>query len=299
MIISQFFVEFIFFSFLGWVWESIYCTLREHHWMDRGFLFGPYCPIYGSCVVGAEILFGYILPGNLQEMSIPVIFLISMAGSAIAEYATSWVLEKRFHARWWDYSNIPLNLNGRICLPASLGFGLAGVLCVKVLIPFMSGLHSEIPGLAYEGVAMILAMVFGADFALTETSLNSLLKRIEEYKAGFNERAQERYVMITEAPEILAATINEQREGLREKRAELGQEIRQKEAEFRQLAEESKEKRDLAAEEFFNKLNGLQLSKLKNIKKFKHERAEDNEKLEILKKRLESFRIENDHPTAK
>jgi uncharacterized membrane protein len=250
-------------------------------------------------VVGAEILFGYILPRNLQEMSIPVIFIISMVGSAIAEYATSWVLEKRFHARWWDYSHMPLNLNGRICLPASLGFGLAGVLCVKVLIPFMSGLHSEIPGLVYEGIAMALAMVFGADFALTEASLNSLLKRIEEYKADFNEKAQEKYVRISEAPEVLAAAISEQREGFREKKAELGQEIRQKGAEIRQLAEESKEKRDLAAEEFFSKLNGLQISKLKNIKKFKHERTEDNEKLELLKSKISSFRINNDHPTAK
>ncbi len=299
MIFAQFFVEFIFYSFLGWVWESIYCTIKEKHWQDRGFLFGPYCPIYGSCVVGAEILFGYILKGDLQGMSVPLIFIIAMAGSAVAEYATSWVLEKRFHARWWDYSSMPLNLNGRICLPASLGFGLAGVFCVKVLIPFMSELHSDIPGLAYEGVAMVLAMIFGADFALTEASLNSLLKRLEEYKADFNERAQEKYVRISEAPEVLAAAISEQREGFREKKAELGQEIRQKGAEIRQLAEESKEKRDLAAEEFFSKLNGLQISKLKNIKKFKHERTEDNEKLELLKSKISSFRINNDHPTAK
>ena len=219
MIFAQYFVEFMFYSFLGWVWESIYCTIKEKHWQDRGFLFGPYCPIYGSCIVAAEIVFGHLLPGGMQNMSFLTIFVISYIGSAVAEFGTSWVLEKRFHARWWDYSEMPLNIQGRICVPVSICFGVAGIFCVKVLIPWMSGLHTEIPGLVYEGLAMVLAAIFGADYALTEASLNALLKRMEEYKADFNERAQETYEKISEAPTAIRTAVSEQREELRERRA--------------------------------------------------------------------------------
>ena len=287
MIFAQLFVEFIFFSFLGWIWESIYCTAREHHWMDRGFLFGPYCPIYGSCVVGAEILFGYVLPGDLQEMSVPLVFIISMVGSAIAEYATSWVLEKRFHARWWDYSYMPFNLNGRICLPASIGFGLAGILCVKVLIPFMSGLHSEIPGLVYEGIAMVLAAVFGADFALTEASLNALLKRMEDYKAEFNAKAQETYVKISEAPEVIHTAIAEEREEIKERREARAEELRYRREE---VAEELKRRREQILAKHSSGLSGFQQSKLKNMKRFVPELPEDLEAYEKLKEKVLNFK---------
>ena len=261
MLIAQYFVEFIFYSFLGWVWESIYCTIKEKHWQDRGFLFGPYCPIYGSCIVAAEIVFGHLIPGGMENMSFLTIFIISYIGSAIAEFGTSWVLEKRFHARWWDYSDMPLNIQGRICVPVSICFGAAGIFCVKVLIPFMSGLHETIPGLVYEGLAMVLALIFGADYALTEASLNALLKRMEEYKADFNERAQETYVKLSEAPSAIRSAVSEQREEIRERREIL-------ETELKAAAVERRIRREELADEFMNKINGFQRSKLNNIKKF-------------------------------
>ena len=82
----------------------------------------------------------------LSDPKFPIwgIFIICVIGSAIAEFATRWVLEKRFNARWWDYSNMPLNIQGRICVPVSICFGLAGVLIVRLLIPFVSGMHQVI-----------------------------------------------------------------------------------------------------------------------------------------------------------
>ena len=140
MPISQYFVEFIFFSFLGWVWESVYCTISEKRWQDRGFLFGPVCPIYGGCVVAASLVFGGLSRISPGPAPLWQIFIICTAGSAVAEYVTSWVLECRFYARWWDYSRLPLNLKGRICLPVSLCFGLAGIVVVCYLLPWTSGL---------------------------------------------------------------------------------------------------------------------------------------------------------------
>ena len=211
MIIAQCFVEFIFYSFLGWVWESIYCTTKEKKWADRGFLFGPVCPIYGSCVVVTSIVFG-LIPA-LSDPSFPIwaIFVICYIGSAVAEFGTSWVLEKRFNARWWDYSTMPLNIQGRICVPVSICFGLAGVLIVKYLIPFINGMHSVINPIVYEILALVLAAVFGADFALTEASLSALLKDVEKMHAEFNEKAQARYEKVQEEVSSIEARVNSEK----------------------------------------------------------------------------------------
>jgi uncharacterized membrane protein len=203
MIVAQYFVEFIFYSFLGWVWESIYCTLKEKKWADRGFLFGPICPIYGSCVVGAMIVFT-VFPGlSRPDFPIWILFIICYIGSAIAEFGTSWVLEKRFHARWWDYSHIPLNIQGRICVPVSCAFGAAGVLIVKYLLPAMNDVRAVIPPLVYELAALILAVIFGADFAMTEVSLSQLLNEVERIHNEFNEKAQAGYDRIAEMPQAI------------------------------------------------------------------------------------------------
>ena len=129
------FVEFIIYSFFGWIWESVYCTIREKHWADRGFLFGPICPIYGSCVIVLTLLFSFIRSHFSEGFPVWGVFLICLFGSAIAEYGTSYFLEKRYHMRWWDYGYMPLNVNGRICLPVSIAFGLTGVLIVNFVIP--------------------------------------------------------------------------------------------------------------------------------------------------------------------
>ena len=196
MIIAQYFIEFIFYSFLGWIWESIYCTVKEKKWADRGFLFGPICPIYGSCVVVTSIVFS-LIPA-LSDPSFPIwgTFIICYLGSAVAEFGTSLVLEKRFHARWWDYSHMPLNIQGRICVPISCAFGIAGVLIVKYLIPFVTDTRSFFNPYVTILFSLILAMIFGADFALTEASLSALLKNVEEIHQEFNEKAQGNYERI-------------------------------------------------------------------------------------------------------
>ena len=209
MLIAQYFVEFIFYSFLGWLWESFYCTLKEHRWQDRGFLFGPICPIYGASVVAASILFRFVPVISSPDLPTWQMFLICMAGSAIAEFSTSWVLEKRFHARWWDYSKMPLNIQGRICLPVSLAFGAAGVVIVKYLLPVMMQAHTVFPALGYEGLSLGFAILFGADFALTEASMSALLSEIEAFHEEFNEKAESTYEHIAQAPRHLEENLEE------------------------------------------------------------------------------------------
>ena len=205
MALAQYFTEFIFYSFLGWIWESIYCTIREKNWADRGFLFGPICPIYGSLTVITSMVFSAV--PRLSDPSFPLwaVFLLCAFVSAVTEYTTSWVLEKRFHARWWDYNDMPLSINGRICVPATLGFGVAGVFIVRYLIPTISHLHTMIPGIVYEITALVFAMILGADIALTEASLSTLLKKVEDMHAEFNEKAEENYRRIAAVPKVIAA----------------------------------------------------------------------------------------------
>ncbi len=221
MLIAQYFVEFIFYSFLGWVWESIYCTIKEKKWADRGFLFGPVCPIYGSCVVATSIVFSVFDFLSSPEFPIWGVFIICYLGSAVAEYATSWVLEKRFRARWWDYSNIPLNINGRICVPVSIAFGVAGVAIVRYLIPAVENVHSMVNPLVYEVLAIVFAGIFGADYALTEASLSALLKNVEQMHDEFNMRAQQQYERVAAAPKIIEQRIAAEKELMDNRRDQL------------------------------------------------------------------------------
>lgn len=111
MIVLEYFIW-----FMGWVYESLAMTIWTGKWENRGFLFGPLIPIYGFGDITLTIVLSIYHLSNLQ------VFILSVLGSVILEISTSILLEKLFHAYWWDYSGVPLNFQGRICLPASLGF---------------------------------------------------------------------------------------------------------------------------------------------------------------------------------
>lgn len=190
MIIAAYFVNFIVFSFMGWVWETVYCTFKTKHWQNRGFLYGPVCPIYGTAAVTAMIVFNFVPVLNTGSLASWKIFLICAAGSAVIEYTTSYVLEKIFHAVWWDYSTVPLNINGRICLSATCGFGLAGIVIVRYLFPFIRSLHQENRPLLNEGLSLLFMFLFAMDLALTIASLTELITKMENYSREFNARME-------------------------------------------------------------------------------------------------------------
>lgn len=125
-------------------------------------------------------------------------FLFSMAVSALMEYFTSFYLEKRFNARWWDYSEVPLNINGRIALPITFAFGVAGVFIYQYLLPFMNKISAAFPNGVIELLGLILAGVLGADFAATEASLSTLLNKLTEMNEEFTEKGEELYIRLHE-----------------------------------------------------------------------------------------------------
>ncbi len=200
MIISRLFNEFIVFSFGGWVYESIYCTARKGHWQNRGFLFGPICPIYGFGAMAVRLFSSALTKEVGADIPLWQLFLIFMIGSAVLEYVTSWGMEKLFHSRWWDYSNMPLNLNGRICLPASILFGVAGVLGWLYIVPHLPRFGQMENSLSIEGISLILTGMFGADLIVSVDSTKHLIAKLEATEEAFNAVAENSVMRIRSIP---------------------------------------------------------------------------------------------------
>ncbi len=137
--ISKLFLCFIIFSFLGWCLEVLYGMFVLKRFVNRGFLVGPLCPLYGTgCILLYLLLKGY-------EDDPIMLMLAAMAVCSILEYLTSYLMEKMFKTRWWDYSNMKFNINGRICLEMIIPFGILGLLVVKFLYPTALMLLGKIP----------------------------------------------------------------------------------------------------------------------------------------------------------
>ena len=191
--ISKYFLIFILFSSIGWVYECMYCSIKEGHWRNCGFLYGPVCPVYGIGVTLTMILFNEILSdtaiGGAKYPAV-LIFLICSIGSTVIELFTSLALEYFFHASWWDYSDMPFNYHGRICLIASAGFGIAGILFVKVIFPLMSLIPLPKTHPVYEVLAILFAGVIAADLTLTVESLLQIAKKIEYASELFDEQME-------------------------------------------------------------------------------------------------------------
>lgn len=137
-LILDYIFYFLFYSICGWILETICCSLYYKKPINRGFMQGPFVPIYGA---GAVVLCGALMPlyhkfGYTWYM-IPVVILLGIILANILEYATSYVMEKLFHARWWDYSNEKFNLHGRICLKHSIYWALATVAVIYIVQPFL------------------------------------------------------------------------------------------------------------------------------------------------------------------
>ena len=157
------------------------------------------------------------ISGEPKLMGVLVVFVFGVIFATLIELVAGWLLYTLFHARWWDYSDMPLNIQGRICVPVSICFGLAGVLIVRFLIPFISGMHAMIHPVVYEILALILAAAFGADFALTEASLSALLKNVEKMHTEFVERAQAGYEKVSGEVSSIGLAVNKEKLAVEER----------------------------------------------------------------------------------
>lgn len=176
---SDFFTLFIYFfiySVLGWCVETIYCRLLDSKWTNRGFLFGPYCPIYGF---GALLIISFL--SNFIASPIKVFFL-GMFFTTILEYITSFLLEKIFNAKWWDYSKKKFNINGRVCLFNSLCFAILGIVLTYLIHPALSSLILQVPIELLQLISLALITIMGIDTGSTIATLLNLKERLTTLK---------------------------------------------------------------------------------------------------------------------
>lgn len=153
----QLFYFFILYSLLGWAMESAFVSISTKEWVNRGFLNGPFCPIYGT---GALLIILFLSPVSEN------VFLLFIGGfflASVVEYVIAVVLEKLFHASWWDYSQKKWNIKGRICLERSVEWGILTIFMMRVIHPFIENIVSDIPLLLGEAVGTILLMYLVVD----------------------------------------------------------------------------------------------------------------------------------------
>ncbi|ALS37233.1 putative membrane protein [Enterococcus rotai] len=222
---------FFIYSFIGWLWETIYCSLKARKFVYRGFLVGPYCPIYGFGIIGVL----YFLEPLRQN--IVVLYLLSTILVTILEYITSYGLEKLFHASWWDYKDVPLNINGRVALPVSLFWGVGCVLIVRVIHPKVMLLEhflSEKFGLL---LPIILLLLITSDLVYTLVNMQSFKKVTTQLSAAVEERKQELAATLNEKRDELSASISELKESVSD---EINERKQSKKMERASLIEEFK-----------------------------------------------------------
>lgn len=164
----------MFYSFIGWFYEStIFSLVEQGKLMNRGCFIGPYLPIYSV----AAVLNLYLLDGISGSFKI---FLISALTVCAMEYFTSWALEKIFHARYWDYSYFPLNINGRISVVSGAFFGIAILFLIKVLHPFTIVLMEKIPERIRVALGVFFWVLFLVDAILTVIGMCNLNRKCKE-----------------------------------------------------------------------------------------------------------------------
>lgn len=156
-------ILFFIYSFLGWIMEVTLTLITDKKFVNRGFLLGPCCPIYGcGCILLNLLLHNY-------TNNILVLFILTMFTCSSLEYITSFLMEKIFKLRWWDYSQMKFNINGRICLETMTPFSILGVLAIKYATPFFITNINKLSEKTILIISIILITLFIIDVIISLT----------------------------------------------------------------------------------------------------------------------------------
>lgn len=197
---------FFLYSVIGWVGETIYCSIGEKKFVNRGFLTGPLCPIYGTgaTVFGVCLMPFYEKYGYSKWYIILLVIVLGMILADIVEFLTSLIMEKLFNARWWDYSNEKFNIQGRICLKHTLYWGIATGIFIYIVHPFVtSQVQKLITPHQRNQILIMILIVFAFDlfFAVKGafdirkfmTKLNKLYDSVSETASEIKSNVQQKY----------------------------------------------------------------------------------------------------------
>ena len=185
---------FFIYSVAGWVTEVFLKFLEYKRFINRGFLIGPYCPIYGAgavlITVGGKLL-------SPVDRTWAMSFLIAFVLCGLLEYMTSYILEKYFHARWWDYTERPMNLHGRVWIGNLILFGIGGVFILEDFNPRLLALAHRLEPRLFAAILIAVSILFVADAVMSYFIMNLLKQGVEKSRADKSEEiaAEVRYLL--------------------------------------------------------------------------------------------------------
>lgn len=201
---------FYLYCFLGWCFESAYVSIRMRHPVNRGFMRGPFLPIYGS---GALMML--VVSAPFQD-NIPLTYLAGCVGATLLEYVTGTVTEKLFQVRYWDYSGKFMNFQGQICLSSTIAWGCLTILMTEVIHSPIAELVEGMPSGLLTGLTLVLTVYMLTDFGLSfraALDMRDVLDRLEQAKAEMEHMQKRMDVLIAVADQ----TLNQEREELHKK----------------------------------------------------------------------------------
>ncbi len=189
----KYIILFFFYSAAGWCLETTYCSIGEKRFVNRGFLTGPLCPIYGTAAL-ILVLFIY---NPLRENQLAV-FLVGIVLCDIVEYVTSYLMEKLFNARWWDYTYELFNIKGRICLKHSLYWGIISVVFVNTIHPAVDKLYSKINADYIYYILAVILFIFAIDLINAVLKARNIIKLHRKLQLTYDFLSGEIYLLKSE-----------------------------------------------------------------------------------------------------
>ena len=232
---------FIIYAFIGWCTEVGYAAVNTGKFVNRGFLNGPYCPIYGCGVV---IVVAVLTP--LKENLI-ILFIGSFLLTSTLEFITGFLLENVFHNKWWDYSNLPFNIKGYVCLKFSIYWGLACTFVMDVIHPIIYKFITIIPHILGIVLISLFMGVFTVDVVITVSTIlkfNKRLKSMDEIAKRIHSISDEIGEKVYENVTTVDEKYKEHQLELKENLMEFSSEINYKKVQLSEDWEKKKQERE-------------------------------------------------------
>jgi len=257
---------FYFYCFLGWIWETCYVSVLKAKWVNRGFMRGPFLPIYGS---GAIVVLIFTLPFRTNA---GLVFVVGMVSATVLEYFTGVVMERMFHVRYWDYSNQHMNLNGHICLTSSLAWGVFSVLLTMHGHMLVERIVFHMSINVMEVIVFVLTVCISIDMAESireAINLKEVLMSLEESNKDFR-RLQKRIEVVSafyggelkEKSEAGLRKINSALESGKEMYGRLGESSKNSKAAFMEKVNNARTKKEYRRMHSLLKRNPHAVSKM-------------------------------------
>ena len=236
--LSQWILFFFLYSFLGWIWESCYVSVRQHRWVNRGFMHGPMLPLYGS---GAMVVLVATIP---VRDNLWLVFIMGMIGATTLEYITGVTMERMFHVRYWDYRNMKFNVKGYICPLATLCWGGFSILMVKVIHVPIEDLVLKIPITVTDIFAFALVVVAAVDFTQSFNEARDRKNILVQLEAS-REQIQKMQEKLKQTSEEMQEKLKQSSEEMQEKLKQTSEEMQER---LKQTSEGVQERARNAAE---------------------------------------------------